>query len=648
MSNLLLTCDIFWDWIRSFLGWIDSILYSAISWFFQTMFIISNFQLNTFYDGIQQRVYVILGIFMLFKLLFSFLSYLVNPDKINDKEQGMGKLISRIIIVFVMLLALPTGFEILTELQNRLLPVVPRIVIGYNISSGDYFDDNTGNVDIDGISKNMSLSIYRAFMRTDQSCVTKDMDDASSNWDSVADAVASITQKCSGTKDYLYTYIPIIPALIAIAMLYVLISLNIDVAVRAFQLLILRSIAPVPIISYVDPKSSKDGMFSKWIKLLLTTWGRLFINLGLIYFVIYLISQVFTTEFWIQTFANTAGSSNTIITVLVLVFIIIGLLFFAREAPKFIMEALGIKNNGGFARMLGMGATALGGIGAARATYRARNKYDKDNNLGNHRLRNLGASLFSGLGAVETGGHAIMSTDKPTLSTGYDAIAKNNATALRRINAGSTLRGRLLSMGSEIILGQTPADKFRKRKEDLDNVEKQIKDFKSTLESRFDGNEDFMMNYNGHSFNWLNFDKTVSAANNGDNAAIATLSSWGLTTQQAREQYEKIHKEGYKQFTNAVVKKTGVNGSKDSVVLGKLAEVKDAIKGISVYDYDEFGELVKDASGNPVSISLDTLDFSNYSNVVKPTIGDISGTKRDLEASRDYNAAMADDKETKK
>ena len=131
MGSLIFTGDIFWDWIRSFLSWIDVVFYGAITWFFQTLFIIANFQLDVFYEDIQRNVYVILGIFMLFKLLFSFLSYLVNPDKMNDKEQGMGKLISRIIVVFVMLLALPTAFDVLTELQNRLLPVVPRIITGY-------------------------------------------------------------------------------------------------------------------------------------------------------------------------------------------------------------------------------------------------------------------------------------------------------------------------------------------------------------------------------------------------------------------------------------------------------------------------------------------------------------------------------------
>lgn len=456
MSSLIFTGNIFWDWVRSFLSWIDVVFYTAISWFFDTIFVISNFQLNVFYEDIQQKVYVILGIFMLFKLLFSFLSYLVNPDKINDKEQGMGKLITRVIVVFVMLLALPTAFDVLTELQNRLLPVVPRIIIGHNISSGEYFDDQAGKINVGGISNNMSLSIYRSFVRSSGSCSNED---GSASWENVVDARRDINKKCDD-GEYVYEYIPVIPLLVAVAMLYVLISLNIDVAIRAFQILILKSMSPIPIISYVDPKSSKDGMFSKWTKMLLTTWGRLFINLGLVYFVVYLISMIFTGEFWAQTIGSVSSSGDPIVTTLVLVFIIVGLLFFARQAPKFVLDALGIKSQGNFLRMLGMGATALGGIGAARSAYRARNEYDKDNNLGSHRLRNLGASLFSGLGAVEKGGHAVMSTDKPKFFTGYDAQTKSNAARLSRISAGASLGGGFSSLMDNMLNGQTQIDRM--------------------------------------------------------------------------------------------------------------------------------------------------------------------------------------------
>ena len=467
MGSLIFTGDIFWDWIRSFLSWIDVVFYGAITWFFQTLFIIANFQLDVFYEDIQRNVYVILGIFMLFKLLFSFLSYLVNPDKMNDKEQGMGKLISRIIVVFVMLLALPTAFDVLTELQNRLLPVVPRIITGYNMASGDYFDEGTGNIDVAGIADNMSLTIYRSFVRSSGLC---EEEDDSSSWQSVEDAREDINKKCGGTfgnKYYVYKYTPIIPFLVAIAMLYVLISLNIDIAIRAFQIIILKSMAPIPIISYVDPKSSKDGMFSKWTKMLLSTWGRLFINLGLIYFIIYLLSMIFTAEFWNQTLGSISAGGDPITTTLVLVFVIVGLLFFARQAPKFVLDALGIKSQGNFTRMLGMGATALSGLGAGVRA--GKTAYDRGNGLA------ITRGIMGGLGSIAAGGNALMVSDKPKLNTGLIESKKYQAQNLYNIRSGYGIGKKLLG-GVESVFGYD-IDSDINHTQSIIDTSKQLKEY---------------------------------------------------------------------------------------------------------------------------------------------------------------------------
>lgn len=476
MSDLIFTLanrGIIWDSIRGFLSWIDSIFFMAITWFFQTIFVLANFELNSLYEDLLQRVYVILGIFMLFKLLVSFLGYLVNPDKINDKEQGAGKVVMRVILVFIMLLGLPVLFEVMTELQNRLIVTVPRIVIGEN-AGGDFFDDDTGDADISGIADAMTLSIYRGFVTVNKSDTCGANVNAIPNWQNVTDVANSINEPCpNDSKEYLYNYIPIIPIIVAVVMLYVIVCLNIDVAIRAFKLLILRTLSPVAVISYIDPKSSKDGIFSKWVKTFFSVWGSLFLNLALIYFVIYLIGRIFSGDFWGEFFAG-VSSSDPFSTILVIIIIIIALLFFARQAPKFIMDALGIKNNGSFTKMLGMGSAALGGIGAARAAYRARNEYDQENHLGSHRIRNAAKSLFSGLGAVSAGGNAILSTDKPSLMTGYDAQAKNNATMLSRIASGSSVGGRLGAMYDMLLSGETEADRNERKIKAMEDFNKAL------------------------------------------------------------------------------------------------------------------------------------------------------------------------------
>ncbi len=75
-------------------------------------------------------VYTVAAIFMLFRIVVSLLSYLVDPDKSQDKNAGGGKLALRIIIVVVlMLLTMPLNgysapgllFGEINDLQNTLI-----------------------------------------------------------------------------------------------------------------------------------------------------------------------------------------------------------------------------------------------------------------------------------------------------------------------------------------------------------------------------------------------------------------------------------------------------------------------------------------------------------------------------------------------
>lgn len=624
----------FIDLFRSLFAFLDFLVYSVVSILFRAIFNLSNFELTGLYESFEQRVYVVLGIFMLFKVTVSLITYLVNPDKISDKEQGMGKVVTRIITVLVMLIALPTFFNLMTEFQNKLLPVIPRVIIG---TANSLKSD-----DVDGISQNMALTMVQGFAHRKDGCEVDELEN-------LPQFLAHINDSCSdGDKTiYAYDYLPVISTAVGALMVYVIFSLCITVAIRAFKMIILRMIAPVPVISYVDPKSSKDGMFSTWRKTLLSTWAELFLLLGIIYFVIYMIDLLLSGEAW-KGFFN--GISNPIDGILLLAFLIIGLLFFAKQAPKFLFDALGIKSKGNFVRMLGMGAAALGMGGTVASSIKSRNEYDQANGglSGLKRVKNVGASLFNGLASGVTAGSAILGADKPTLGTGYDAQSKYNATNLNRIDSGSTLGGRLLARGSGMLFGQTTADNMRRKNESLEKAEKAFKDYKSTIESRFDGNDDYTYTFtdsSGHSWtgNYNILSRMVSAAQSGDTSAQAWLTSNGVTTEWFNQNQDAIHKAGYKSFTKDVVNKRFA----DSVVLGSLEQLKSDVKGIQVNDYDEFGSLVTDANGNPVTVDLSSIDFSDYGAGVKATMGDVSGTRRTLVTSDKYKAAMADEKANK-
>ena len=135
----------------------------------------------------------------------------------------------------------------------------------------------------------------------------------------------------------------------------------------------LQLISPIPIISYIDPSSSKNGMFSKWLKEVGKTYADLFIRLGAVYFAITLIAALMQN--------SDLGTTNF----LARVFIILGILIFANQIPKLIGDLLGVKIDGNFslnpmrkinsspiANAVVGGEAGLGGGGVANAAAKFR------------------------------------------------------------------------------------------------------------------------------------------------------------------------------------------------------------------------------------------------------------------------------------
>lgn len=164
--------------------------------------------------------------------------------------------------------------------------------------------------------------------------------------------------KGDGGERWVFNYIPILPFLATIILSVVLLASTIDVAVRAIKLAVLRIIAPIPIISYMDPKSSGDkGMFTLWTRSVISTYLDLFIRVGLIYGALYFINEFIVNGIVINQSTGVVGAISFI-------FIALGMIYFARTGPKFIKDTLGlqgISNIGMSGVMAGIGAVRAGG-----------------------------------------------------------------------------------------------------------------------------------------------------------------------------------------------------------------------------------------------------------------------------------------------
>ena len=124
-----------------------------------------------------------------------------------------------------------------------------------------------------------------------------------------------------------------------VIIILLLITFCMDVGVRSIKLAFLQLIAPVPIISYIDPKKGKDGMFKKWGEMCFKTYLSLFVRLIALYFAVFIINKVADGE--LVDVVDGSYVSNAIIYV----FIIIGALMFAKQLPE-ILKGLGIKLDG--------------------------------------------------------------------------------------------------------------------------------------------------------------------------------------------------------------------------------------------------------------------------------------------------------------
>lgn len=493
------------DAIRTAFSFFDRGPFLILKYIYQLFFnvastdVISGATIMHFFSRIQ----LIIGVFMMFQLAMTILKGIMNPDTFTDNKTGFGNIITRIVTSLILLTLLvpinipsPSNeyekqinnngllFGTLYSLQNRLLSnnTLGRLILGTNDTSHDYLSDDSDDSDLEYASNVFTSTIIKGFYRINlipeddrrhedgkedyminDNRVCQDIDDEImdeySKVDSDPQAIISmINQSCSvgswledlpiidlftDNERYVFTYIPILPAITAIVFAIVLISFTIDIAVRAVKLAVLRLIAPIPIISYMDPKGGKDGAFNAWVKTLGSTYLDLFIRLAVVYFVLYLIESMMMNGIVIKHGTGILGFFSKLA-------IWIGLFVFAKESPKFLKQALGIKDNGaklfsGFGEMLGVGAVASGalsgGVSGAVSKYKS-----TDGNAGKKLLAALGGGIGGTVGGGINAGkqffggkeidpHKIMEANRKYAMQNYTNAA-DDSTPFGRFKAG--------------------------------------------------------------------------------------------------------------------------------------------------------------------------------------------------------------------
>lgn len=88
-----------------------------------------------------QRLYTLLGIFMLFRLAFAFIKYIINPD---GMEKGTSKLLTNLAVSLALIVSVPWIFNRAFALQNYIMDsnVIGNLIMGMD---NDKFDKDEGN-----------------------------------------------------------------------------------------------------------------------------------------------------------------------------------------------------------------------------------------------------------------------------------------------------------------------------------------------------------------------------------------------------------------------------------------------------------------------------------------------------------------------
>lgn len=402
---------------RTLMFFLDNIIYGLIPQIYRLFVYLS--QINLFSDDpsspiqrLVSHIYVLLGIFMLFKVSFSLIQYIVDPNAFRDSSKGMGKLITNVLIALVLLVTVPSIFSFAMRLQTEIIQsnAIGQLIMGTTAGVVDINGDGSATISDEGVQQmatDLQFMLYGAFYSLNTNVITEcngtsgvfgsvDMastpgclsalqsklpDDATSNGvtlysffkhtpsNSTDDNGNPVEENCNAAGvcddrnfshfdkllwwkedgEYVINYLPFISAAAGVYVVFLLISFCVDIAVRAIKLCFLQMVAPIAIVSYIDPKETiSNGKLHNWIKECGTTYLSLFLRLATIFLVMFVISMISSTLLSNgQSEQYISGlPQDTSYNIWIYLFLVIGAFMFAKQVPKIIESIFGIKGSG--------------------------------------------------------------------------------------------------------------------------------------------------------------------------------------------------------------------------------------------------------------------------------------------------------------
>lgn len=323
---------------------IDSWIYALAAFAMQAFFAIAKLQLSTEnisdISYITSRIMLLCGVYALFKLSITLINYIIDPNKIEKSGKTGIKVVQKIVIALVLLASSKFIFDELFAFQNVVIDsnVIPKIIYG----DANYNDENDGDMAL--TSKKFVNSVFVTLFENN-----KEENSPSEAAKTAKNRVLqgeSILLLSPYAYDAGFHYIPFVTGIVGILLCYYFIAFAFELGTRIIKLFVLQVISPIPIIMSIDPTSKNDKLVN-FAKL----YGGIYINVFVRILTVYvafvalnLVTSVFNGINWLAK-----------------ILLIIGVFHAAKELPKLIEDALGIKLGLGDAGK-GFGAVLKGTI----------------------------------------------------------------------------------------------------------------------------------------------------------------------------------------------------------------------------------------------------------------------------------------------
>ncbi len=451
------------DILRLIVMFLVKTVFGFVELFYQVFMVLAKhpiLDLNDLTTQLFSKISMVIAIFMIFKVSISILQNIADPSKAFDASKGIGSLFKRMVIALaIMTLLIPLNFTqtstfnnsyaeniqkqgilfgTLTELQNRILNqnVIEKLVLGNYDKDGTTSDSKQ----IVNDSKRFATTVFLQFIyvnRASDNCKQEaqkklpdvykikeengssdvDIDKEGTSYDVITGTGSIYNATCKpaegsapifGKKYYAFVLNGITALLAGLALSYLLLVSSIEIAIRSIKLVLLRVISPIPIISYAAPGSTgKTDMLQTWSQTLVKVYLDLFMRLAIMMLTVVIIQSLTKNGLSFEGF----GEYGPLVGVMALILGIISVLMFVKEGPKFISDALGIKDSGfGLGRAfgkVGAGLTAAKDLvgNAIKAGGEAVNKLGPAATMRKKLFAALGGAtktVGAGLGAVAT------------------------------------------------------------------------------------------------------------------------------------------------------------------------------------------------------------------------------------------------------